>query len=323
MRLAYFDCFSGIAGDMTLAALVDAGVDGRAIISAVASLGLPCELSFETVQRGGFRANYARVKRRAGARPSPPAPHRGDDRQGLAHRRGRTTWPSGSSAGSARPRPRHTGSTSRRSTSTRSARSTRSSTSSARPSGSTCSASTGSRPARSRPGRGSVRAAHGRMPLPAPATATLLKGIPLAESPVEFELTTPTGAAIVVDGRRGVRPAAADDGRGDRPRGRDQGVPRAREHPPPLRRHRPPARLGRSRLGARDEPRRPAGRGRRLRHDAAHGRRRARRLRHADPDEEEPAGRDDYRPLRRVEDPATWKRSSSARRPRWASAATR
>jgi hypothetical protein len=47
------------------------------------------------------------------------------------------------------------------------------------------------------PGRGTIRAAHGRMPLPAPATATLLKGIPLADSPAEFELTTPTGAAIV------------------------------------------------------------------------------------------------------------------------------
>jgi uncharacterized protein (TIGR00299 family) protein len=47
------------------------------------------------------------------------------------------------------------------------------------------------------PGRGSVKAAHGRMPLPAPATAELLRGVPLADSPVEMELTTPTGAAIV------------------------------------------------------------------------------------------------------------------------------
>src|SRR5262249_55500863 len=40
VRLGYFDCFSGIAGDMTMAALVDAGVDPRAIQDAVASLGL-------------------------------------------------------------------------------------------------------------------------------------------------------------------------------------------------------------------------------------------------------------------------------------------
>src|SRR5665213_1140872 len=61
VRVGYFDCFSGIAGDMTLAALVDAGVDRRPIQEAVASLGLPCELSFETVRRGGFRATYAKV----------------------------------------------------------------------------------------------------------------------------------------------------------------------------------------------------------------------------------------------------------------------
>jgi uncharacterized protein (TIGR00299 family) protein len=35
------------------------------------------------------------------------------------------------------------------------------------------------------------------MPLPAPGTAELLKGVPLAESNVELELTTPTGAAIL------------------------------------------------------------------------------------------------------------------------------
>ena len=35
------------------------------------------------------------------------------------------------------------------------------------------------------------------MSLPAPGTAELLKGVPLAESTVEMELTTPTGAAIL------------------------------------------------------------------------------------------------------------------------------
>src|SRR5262249_30427420 len=46
-------------------------------------------------------------------------------------------------------------------------------------------------------GLGSVTAAHGRMSLPAPGTAELLKGVPLAESTVQLELTTPTGAAIL------------------------------------------------------------------------------------------------------------------------------
>jgi uncharacterized protein (TIGR00299 family) protein len=46
-------------------------------------------------------------------------------------------------------------------------------------------------------GRGHVQIAHGVCPIPAPGTAELLKGIPLADVPIEAELTTPTGAAIV------------------------------------------------------------------------------------------------------------------------------
>lgn len=46
-------------------------------------------------------------------------------------------------------------------------------------------------------GCGFVEIAHGRVGLPAPATAELLKDVPLAASAVEAELTTPTGAAIV------------------------------------------------------------------------------------------------------------------------------
>jgi len=49
-------------------------------------------------------------------------------------------------------------------------------------------------------GNGWVEAAHGRLPVPAPATAILLEGLELAGGsggPIEGEATTPTGAALV------------------------------------------------------------------------------------------------------------------------------
>ncbi len=46
-------------------------------------------------------------------------------------------------------------------------------------------------------GHGFVRCAHGLLPLPAPATLELLKGVPVTQVDVEGELVTPTGAAIL------------------------------------------------------------------------------------------------------------------------------
>src|SRR5207302_5187703 len=46
-------------------------------------------------------------------------------------------------------------------------------------------------------GSGMVKCAHGLMPVPAPGTAALLKGVPLRSSTIKAELTTPTGAAIL------------------------------------------------------------------------------------------------------------------------------
>lgn len=52
-------------------------------------------------------------------------------------------------------------------------------------------------------GRGFVQSAHGRLPLPAPATLALLEGVPVTSSDIEAELVTPTGALLVASLSKG------------------------------------------------------------------------------------------------------------------------
>jgi uncharacterized protein (TIGR00299 family) protein len=54
VKIAYLDCFSGISGDMFLAALVDAGVPFSVLEDAVASLGLEARLELRRVNRSGI-----------------------------------------------------------------------------------------------------------------------------------------------------------------------------------------------------------------------------------------------------------------------------
>jgi uncharacterized protein (TIGR00299 family) protein len=63
MKYAYFDCFSGISGDMTLGALVDAGVPVEQLRSELLGLKVPgWELTTEKVWKNGMAATYAKVR---------------------------------------------------------------------------------------------------------------------------------------------------------------------------------------------------------------------------------------------------------------------
>ncbi|HUF46987.1 MAG TPA: nickel pincer cofactor biosynthesis protein LarC, partial [Vicinamibacterales bacterium] len=58
-------------------------------------------------------------------------------------------------------------------------------------------------------GSGTVRCAHGTFPVPAPATARLLTGVPIYSGAVAMELVTPTGALIVTEYASGFQPLPA------------------------------------------------------------------------------------------------------------------
>ncbi len=63
MRTLYFDCFAGASGDMILGALIAAGVEPQAFMQQLSLLGLAgYTIKFETVDRAGISATYARVQ---------------------------------------------------------------------------------------------------------------------------------------------------------------------------------------------------------------------------------------------------------------------
>lgn len=197
MRIAYLDCASGISGDMTLGALVDAGADLAAVQSGIDSLGLPsCRLAVAEVKKRGFRALQLTVEH------EPEHKHR--------HLHHITDMIAGSAL-TARQQELATRIFQRLAEAE------------AKVHGSTIEKVhfhevgavdsiadivgsaiawdlLGVERIHSSPvptGSGFVEIAHGRCALPAPATAELLRGVPLADFAVEGELTTPTGAAIV------------------------------------------------------------------------------------------------------------------------------
>ena len=197
MRIAYLDCASGISGDMMLGALIDAGVDQDAVQQGIDSLGLPsCRLRVDEVRKQAFRALQLTVEH------EPEHAHRHlhhivemIDRSNLTAKQKQSALNIFQRLAEAE----------------------------AKVHGSTIEKVhfhevgavdsiadiVGSAIAWDLlnvdrivcapvpTGTGFIEIAHGRCSIPAPATAELLAGIPLAESSVDGELTTPTGAALV------------------------------------------------------------------------------------------------------------------------------
>ena len=197
-RFAYFDCFSGISGDMTLGALIDLGAETAEIESAVRSMGLPkLSIRSKDVQKCGFRAVSVQIDH------PPEHAHRHlhhitemidsaseieTDAKELAKRiflhvaiaeakvHGTTLEKVhfhevgaidsiadivGTAVAICHLR-------------------IKSATASHVPTGT-----------------GSINIDHGNVAVPAPATAEILRGIPIAPTSIAKELTTPTGAAIL------------------------------------------------------------------------------------------------------------------------------
>lgn len=75
MWIAYLDCFAGISGDMFLAALLDAGVPPQVLHNAVAALNLDATLNIETVDRSGISCTKVHVMEGAHRAEKSPKSH--------------------------------------------------------------------------------------------------------------------------------------------------------------------------------------------------------------------------------------------------------
>src|SRR5579864_1371960 len=197
MKIAYFDCFSGISGDMNLGALVDAGCNLAEIETLLRRLPVPgWKISAEKVVRRGFRATQVKVE------SSDPQRHRSlsdilqlIERAGLplpiAERGSRIFRRLGEAEALVHGVPiekvhfHEVGAVDAIVDIVGAA------------AGFEqlgieeffCSALN--------LGGGRVNTQHGNLPVPAPATAELLRGAPTYSNGIQRELVTPTGAAIV------------------------------------------------------------------------------------------------------------------------------
>ncbi len=204
-RLLHLDAFSGIAGNMFLGALLDAGLSRRELEADLAGLGLPHSLRVRRVRRGPLAARYVEVL----------VPHPRRRARGHAHHPGRTFAEIARILGRARlavpVRERalaifealgraearvhgislakvhfHEVGAVDALVDVAGAAIALERLGIARVTASPVAL-----------GSGAVDTEHGRLPLPAPATLELLRGIPTLPAHVDWETVTPTGAALL------------------------------------------------------------------------------------------------------------------------------
>lgn len=61
MRVAYFDCFSGISGDMILGALLDCGIDHKKLFDKIYDLPIDFEVELKETSRSGLRGIHVKI----------------------------------------------------------------------------------------------------------------------------------------------------------------------------------------------------------------------------------------------------------------------
>ena len=77
LRAAYFDCYSGISGDMILGAMVDLGVDIKEIRNALKKIDLKgYKLHSKKIQRNGLASTQITVEDRKVKKHQHSPPHR-------------------------------------------------------------------------------------------------------------------------------------------------------------------------------------------------------------------------------------------------------
>ena len=221
MKIGKIECFAGISGDMLLGALVDAGVPVEVLQKASAALKIGAELRIHSVDRGGIRATKVDVLEHGvpaeGAgdhgHDHPGSDHHHHGGHGHSHSR---NWPQIRALISGAELPASAKKIALRAFELLAE-------AEAKVHGIApeevhfhevgavdtitdivCAAVglsslgvTQWRCSAVNVGSGFVNCAHGRMPVPAPATAELLKGVPVYSAGPEMELTTPTGAAML------------------------------------------------------------------------------------------------------------------------------